>query len=55
MHLIMAVTLSLIIMIKGSIILRIIGDRTDQIRHFKEGIDIQIGCFIFFHLVKDLF
>ena len=51
----MAVTLSLIIMIKGSIILRIIGDRTDQIRHFKEGIDIQIGCFIFFHLVKDLF
>ena len=55
MYLIVTVTLSFIIMIKRSIILRIVTDTSNHSGHFKKGIHVKIHLLIVFHFLKDLF
>ena len=55
MYLIMAIAFSFIIVIKRSVILRIIGYCTDKICHLKKSIHIQIFSFVLFHLIKYFF
>ena len=55
MYLIVTVTPAFIIMVKRSIILRIIADASNHSCHFKKGIHVKVHLLIVFHFLKDLF